>query len=100
MRIIDAVTQILINATLLGMPLEQAIAEPRIDVSGDALLMDSRMPAGLRRELRSLGHTVAVVEESVAAHQFSRPAVVGIDHDRGRITAAVDPLRPAVAAGY
>jgi gamma-glutamyltranspeptidase/glutathione hydrolase len=99
-RIIDAVTQILINATVLGMPLQQAIAEPRIDMSGDALLIDSRLVAGLRRRLAARNHPVAVVEESVAAHQFSRPSVVGIDHDRGQITAAVDPLRPSVAAGY
>jgi gamma-glutamyltranspeptidase/glutathione hydrolase len=99
-RIIDAVTQILVNCTLLGMPVQEAISEPRIDMSGDALLVDSRLAASLRRQLKLLGHDVRVAEESVAGHQFSRPAVAAVDYDRGRISAAVDPLRPSVAAGY
>ena len=99
-RIIDAVTQIIVNATVLGLPVEQAISSPRIDMSGDALLVDSRIPARIQRELRSMGHHVVVAEESVGGHQFSRPALAAIDHRAGQIVAAVDPLRPGVAAGY
>ena len=99
-RIIDAVAQIVLNTTLRGMPVDEAIAEPRIDASGDALLVDDRIPRQVQRGLAALGHDVRAVEDSVGGHQFSRPVGVAIDHARGRIVAAVDPLRPGVGAGY
>ena len=97
-RIIDAMSQIVVNAYALGMPLGQALAEPRIDRSGDRLLVDSRFPASIVRGLRERGHVVEVVAESVHAHQFSRPIAVGVDADG--LVGAADPLRPGVAAGY
>ena len=34
------------------------------------------------------------------SHQFSRPIAIAVDYAAGTVTGAVDPLRPALAAGY
>ena len=99
-RIIDAVTQIVVNSTLRGMALDAALAEPRIDASGDAILADSRLPQAVVRGLRRRGFEVDVVIEFPHAHQFSRPIAAAIDYERGLLVGAADPLRPAVAAGF
>jgi gamma-glutamyltranspeptidase/glutathione hydrolase len=97
-RIIDAVTQIVVNAAARGLALERALAEPRVDRSGDVLLVDERIPTSVVGALRQRGHPVELVEESVHAHQFSRPIAAAVEGEW--LVGAVDPIHPAVAAGF
>ena len=60
-----SVFQLLSFAVDYAMPLEEAVHQPRIDVSGEAaLLMDERLPDTVRdalavgREVRSVPNTV------------------------------------------
>ena len=94
-RIIDAVTQIVVNSALRGMALDAALAEPRIDASGDAILADSRLPLAVVQGLRRRGFDVDVVIESPHAHQFSRPIAAAIEYER----ILLDRRRGSVTAG-
>ncbi|MBI3979372.1 MAG: gamma-glutamyltransferase [Chloroflexi bacterium] len=99
-RIINAMAQIVVNVLDHGMSVQDAIAAPRIDCSGPAVLVDSRFPASVPAGLAAMGHRARVVEESFNAYHFSTPLGILIHPGTGRLHGGVDPFRLAVAAGY
>jgi gamma-glutamyltranspeptidase/glutathione hydrolase len=100
-RIIHRGVQVLLNILLHGMSPQDAVAALTVDASGREVLVDSRFPADVVEQLRTLGHTLKLVDEEPGmTGNFARPSVVAIDHDRGLLRAGVDVFRPALALGY
>ena len=98
-RIIDAVAQIAINHCLLEWPIQRSVTAPRIDVSGGVILVDRRLPRRTRDAIDALGAPTRIVDESVHAHQFSRPLAITVDRATGVAESGVDPFRTSVAMG-
>ncbi len=88
-RITNAVSQVMLNALVYGMPAQQAISAPRIDCSQGHIVADDRIDPAVIDDLRKRGHEVEVVHEFVNAGgperfyrgHFSRPAAIVIDSD-------------------
>ena len=93
-RILDAVTQIVLNVVERGMPVQDAITDPRIDCSGDTILVDERVGGDVVDDLEGRGHSVAIVEESPYGHIFARPAAIQIDQASGLLRSGADPFHP------
>jgi gamma-glutamyltranspeptidase/glutathione hydrolase len=87
-KIIQAVTQILMNAVDHGLDMQDAVSAPRIDSSGDEILANSRLGPAAIEGLRSAGHPVTVVDDSFTARR-----------EDGRRYSGLDPFYPAAAAG-
>jgi gamma-glutamyltranspeptidase/glutathione hydrolase len=98
-RIIDAVLQLILNHMEFGMDAQAAIDAPRIDASGDEIIVDARIPAAVRDDLARRGHRVAAVEESMSPRFFASPVIVARDSSTGALTGGVDPYHPAAAVG-
>ena len=70
-KIINCNTQLVLNAVDHHMGIQDAIAAPRIDASGRAVLVDSRINEQAVTQLESMGHKVRLVDESPAATPFA-----------------------------
>lgn len=98
--IIQAVAQVIMNVLDHGMGIQDAIAAPRIECSGPDTLIDSRFPEPIVANLRTMGHQLEVVEESVHAYHLATPVGILIDAETGQLHGGVDQLRLGEAAGY
>ena len=86
-RITNAVSQVVLNALVYGMDVQQAISAPRIDVSQGYILADDRIDSAVIAGLRDRGHRVEHVHEFINAGgpatgyrgYFARPAAVFVD---------------------
>ena len=99
-RIIQAVAQIVMNVLDRGMGMQDAVAAPRIDCSGPAVLVDSRFPEAVPTGLQALGHRVQVVEESFHAYHTATALGILTHPETGQLHGGVDPFRLSIAAGY
>ena len=90
--IISAVVQVVVNRVDLGMPLEQALAEPRLHHQWrpDALVVERAMPDMVVARLEALGHAVQR-RETIAAVQAA-----AVD-EHGAPVAAHEPRLPGKA---
>lgn len=98
-RIVNAVTQVLLNIVEHGMGPQQAVSAPRIDASGPFVLANSRLGDETIGRLREKGHRVQEVEDTFAGAAFASPAAILIDPAGGMRHAGEDPLRGGIAAG-
>jgi gamma-glutamyltranspeptidase/glutathione hydrolase len=98
--IMNCNTQVFLNAADFGMGIQQSIAQPRIDVSGNTTLVDERIDTKTVEELRKMGHQVSIVQETAASGNFATPIGILIDHDTGKVHGGVDVFRIAEARGY
>jgi len=86
-RITNAVSQVVLNTLVHGMPVQPAVSAPRIDLSQGYLVADDRIDAGVVAGLRDRGHRVETVHEFIGAGgaatgyrgYFARPAAVLVD---------------------
>jgi gamma-glutamyltranspeptidase/glutathione hydrolase len=99
-KIIHAVAQIAANVIDRGMRIQDAIAAPRIDCSGPALLVNARFPNEVVAGLEGLGHKVEIAEEATFRYPFSTALGVKIDWEAGRLHGGVDPYQQAIGAGF
>jgi gamma-glutamyltranspeptidase/glutathione hydrolase len=99
-RIIDCNTQVFLNMVAFDMGPQEAVAQPRIDCSTGAVLVDARLGDEVAEELRRRGHAVQVVEETPADIAFATPLAVRVDYTHGVVRAGVDVFRRAEAMGY
>jgi gamma-glutamyltranspeptidase/glutathione hydrolase len=91
--IISAVVQVIVNRIALGMPLDRALAEPRVHHQWrpGVLVAEREMPPDVVTRLEGLGHRV------------DRRATVGVaqaaalDERTGKLLAAHDPWAPGSA---
>ena len=93
-------TQVFLNAADFDMGIQQSIAQPRIDVSGNTTLVDERIDTKIVEELRKMGHQISVVQETAASGNFATPIGILIDHSTGKVHGGVDVFRIAEARGY
>lgn len=86
-RITNAVSQTTLNVLEYGLPVQDAISAPRIDLSMDHILADDRIAPETLETLRALGHRVEPVHEFINEGgpatgyrgNFARPAAIFID---------------------
>jgi gamma-glutamyltranspeptidase/glutathione hydrolase len=83
-RIISALVQVVVNMVDYGMPFQEAIEAPRIDASGEELLVDTRLGGETLRGLERLGHRSRAAEEAFLAFIFASPSGIHIEGDRLR----------------
>ncbi len=96
-RIIPAVTQLTSFIVDFSMPLEKAFAVPRLDASGNKILVDNRFPPEVIDALAAR-MTVEVVEEAVYPGQFANPSAVMRPAGGNRNTGMAHIHSPAAAA--
>jgi len=84
--IITQVVQTLINNQLLGMPLAEALAAPRIHQQWrpNALFVESTLPDEVRTQLQSFGHTLKPLGP------YGSTQAIGLD-ERGEFVAVSEP---------
>jgi gamma-glutamyltranspeptidase/glutathione hydrolase len=99
-KIMSAVTQSIVNVLDFDDGPQDAVNRPRVHDEGEGLLVDSRIPEGVRAELAELGHRIEVKEETLMSAWFARPQAILIDPESGSLHGGVDALKPAVAVGY
>jgi gamma-glutamyltranspeptidase/glutathione hydrolase len=99
-KIMSAVAQSIVNVIDFGDGAQDAVNRPRVHDEGEGLLVDSRVPESVRRELADLGHDVQIKEETLMSAWFARPQAILVAPDSGDLHGGVDALKPAVAIGY
>ncbi len=97
-RIICCNAQILLNLVDYGMDLQAALEAPRVDASGNALLVDDRIGSEVIAELRARGYVVVPAEAGFYPVHFASPTAAGQMAD-GRLVGAADPFQTALAKG-
>jgi gamma-glutamyltranspeptidase/glutathione hydrolase len=100
-RVLCALTQVISNVIDFDMPIDQALAAPRIDcgstpVSRKVILCNGELDAGVIRALRAMGHSVDVVPCSYTAPgssplSFAAPGGLHYDGSRGQFVGGNDP---------
>ena len=95
-KIIGAVLNVFIHAVDFGMPIEQAVAAPRMinrdgPIEMEPLLFNN---ADLRRELERRGHPL------IPSEPFGNVQAIQIDPEEGILTGAGDPRGEGSAQGY
>jgi gamma-glutamyltranspeptidase/glutathione hydrolase len=98
-KIMSAVAQSIVNVVDFGDGPQEAVNRPRVHDEGEGLLVDSRIPDDVRRELADLGHEIQIKEETLMSAWFARPQAILVGDD-GQLRGGVDALKPAVAIGY
>ena len=87
----QTLVQILNNLVVFGMDVQEAVEAPRFTHEAGQLLLEARMPAGVRRALSQRGHPVGVLPAwssvvggaaAVAMHADSRVRQAGADPRR------------------
>ncbi len=98
-RIITTVTQLLVFVLDFGVPLDEALALPRIYSrdSDDELAMESRFPEETFAALREMGHEISVRGEMDLF--FGGAQAVVRDPETGMLTGGADRRRDGVAMG-
>lgn len=81
-RIISALVQVVVNVVDHGLPLQAAIEAPRIDASGDEVLVDSRLEHGVASALEGFGYRCRRVDDGFLASTFASPSGIWIDGSR------------------
>ena len=99
-KIINAVTQVVMNVVDYGMGVQEAIAAPRVDCSGKDTLFHPGMDEVVVDGLRGRGHRMVPGKEDYAQHSFASPVGILINPETGRLHGGADVLRRAEAWGY
>ncbi len=99
-RIMNCNAQVFLNVAQFGMGMQEAIAQPRVDVSTKHVLADNRLAPETIDALAAMGHQLNVVEETAAHGYFATPLGILVNHERGTLHSGVDVFRIAEARGY
>jgi gamma-glutamyltranspeptidase/glutathione hydrolase len=98
-RIMDTCMQVALDVLEYGMDIQSACGAPLIDCAGPELLVDDRIPAETRDQLRAMGHNVERVEVSFSPRGFASPTGVAVDPRTGLRSGGADPFGMGIAAG-
>ena len=97
-QIVSAVSQLISLITDYGLSLEEALHQPRIDVSGpSAIYYDQRLPEAVARALEKLAPATAA-QATVFPTRYSVPSAVRRDLHTGLNLGQADPVQPLAAA--
>ena len=98
-KIICCVAQLAMNLADHGMTMQPATTAPRIDMSTPSLLASDRIDPAVLDTLRSKGHRLTVIDETLMGGDFASPANIQRTAD-GTLLGGVDPYYfPANAKG-
>jgi len=94
--IISQVVQGLVRRLDLGLPLAEALAQPRIhhQWSPDALRVENKMSAEIQKSLAERGHKLTVTTAQIGVSQ-----AIELDRKTGKFLGLHDPRVPGKAAG-
>jgi gamma-glutamyltranspeptidase/glutathione hydrolase len=100
-RILDTVTQVLLNVIDHGQDAQMAVSGPFVDTSSpDVTLIDNRVPVDVRAALCERGHILREVTADIHPSFFARPAAISRDPATGLLRGGLDPYAEGAAAGY
>jgi len=99
--IITATALVLSNILDYGMGLQDAIDAPRVhsEAVGKIVLMESRIPEAVRKELERRGHEVRILPDFHPI-AFARMQAVQLNPDTGLLFGGSDPRANGAAMGY
>lgn len=98
-RIFPTVAQIISDVVDFGMPIQQAIMEPRLfQMASGALNMEGRYSINAYEALKKLGHTITVRGDYDA--YFGGVHAVLYDYNKGILYGGADPRRDGQAAAF
>jgi len=98
-RIFPTVAQIISDVVDFGMPIQQAIMEPRLfQMASGALNMEGRYSINAYEALKKLGHTITVRRDYDA--YFGGVHAVLYDYNKGILYGGADPRRDGQAAAF
>ena len=97
-KIINCVTQIVLNVLDHGMNIQDAISAPRIDCSTATNLIDDRISASVVADLAERGHETRVRGETFTPHLWASPVGIAVSPD-GQRHGGVHRFYPAKAVG-
>jgi gamma-glutamyltranspeptidase/glutathione hydrolase len=100
LRIVTAVTQVIVNVLDHGMGMQEAITAPRLHCEGEEAWLDSRIPEECRAELRAMGHTLNTTAEFIGSLNYAIPLGIRIDEKTGALHGGTDIFYPGLAIGY
>jgi gamma-glutamyltranspeptidase/glutathione hydrolase len=99
-RIINRVTQIILNVIEFGMGIQKAHSLPTIDASTLKTLIDSRISKEIIIELKKKGHNIEVLEMAPGSpSHFARPSGILREIKTGLLHGGVEVFRSATAMG-
>jgi gamma-glutamyltranspeptidase / glutathione hydrolase len=90
-RIASAVLHAFVNHLDFGMPVQEAVARPRVHCQGEETFVDVRVPRDVRERLRDLGHVVVEQVDVPAPVNFARVSAVARDPATGELSAGASP---------
>jgi gamma-glutamyltranspeptidase/glutathione hydrolase len=97
-RIMNCNAQLVMNVLDHGLPVQAAIAAPRIDASTPDLIVSRRLTAATQGTLHEIGHTIVTRDERHLLGDFASP--VGIVREpEGTLHGGADPYYQAMAIG-
>lgn len=98
-RIFPTVAQVISNVVDFGMPVQQAIMEPRLfQMASGALNMEGRYSINAYEALKKLGHTITVRGDYDP--YFGGVHAVLYDYNKGILYGGADPRRDGQASAY
>lgn len=98
-RIFPTVAQIISDVVDFGMPIQQAIMEPRLfQMASGALNMEGRYSINAYEALKKLGHTITVRGDYDA--YFGGVHAILYDYNKGILYGGADPRRDGQAAAF
>lgn len=98
-RIFPTVAQIISDVVDFGMPIQQAIMEPRLfQMASGNLNMEGRYSINAYEALKKLGHTITVRGDYDA--YFGGVHAVLYDYNKGMLYGGADPRRDGQAAAF
>jgi len=89
-RLRAAILQIVVNVVAHGLPVEEAIAEPRVHLEGELLNLEGGIDPAVADELEERGYEV--VRWNDLNLYFGGASAVAVDSE-GKLEAAGDPRR-------
>ncbi|MFQ5879354.1 MAG: gamma-glutamyltransferase [Dehalococcoidia bacterium] len=99
-RIINTVTQVLLNVVDFGMGAQQAVSAPKADCSTPNVVLDARIASAVPEALRRMGHRILVGEQIFGARYFASPVAILVDPSDGRLHGGEDPFSAGLAVGF
>jgi gamma-glutamyltranspeptidase/glutathione hydrolase len=91
----QTLVQVLNNLTVFGMDVQEAVEAPRVNHEPGRLLVEARVPAGVRTELGRMGHPVGVLP--AWSSNVGGAAAVAVHPESGVRQAGADPRRDSYA---
>ena len=100
LRIVTAVTQVILNVLDHGMGMQEAITAPRLHCEGEEAWLDSRIPEECCEKLRAMGHRINTTPEFIGTWNYALPLGILIKEKAGTLHGGTDIFYPGVAIGY